>query len=169
LIAPAERLSFRASKRIEEPARVPQHRQTQRLPYTPAQLYDLVVGVEHYPDFLPWCVAARVRFRGEREMRAELLVGFKIFRERYTSKITMEPETAVDVVQETGPFKHLRNAWSFAPAEGGGVDIDFFIDFEFRSATLQRAVQPVFSEATRRMVAAFEKRAHALYGAGVAA
>ena len=143
---------------------MPQHRQTQRLPYTPEQMYDLVVDVEKYPDFLPWCVASRVKSQAETRMVADLMVGFKVFRERYTSNITMTPKTHVLVEQSSGPFKHLKNSWAFKPADGDGVEIDFFIDFEFSSAMLQRAVQPVFSEATRRMVAAFEKRAAALYG-----
>ncbi|MEM6491985.1 MAG: type II toxin-antitoxin system RatA family toxin, partial [Pseudomonadota bacterium] len=143
---------------------MPQHRQTQRLPHSPEQLYDLVVDVAKYPEFIPWCVAARVKSKTETTMVADLMVGFKVFRERYTSEIHMTPKSRVLVEQSAGPFKHLRNSWAFTPADDGGSTVDFFIDFEFSSALLQRAAQPVFSEATRRMVSAFEKRAQALYG-----
>ena len=141
---------------------MPKHRETRDLPYAPAQLYDLVADIDRYPDFLPWCLAARVKSRTAQSMQAELMIGFKLFRERYTSTIMLSSKTAIDVTQSSGPFRHLVNQWRFHAIETG-TRLDFFVDFEFRSAMLQRAIQPLFNEATRRMVAAFETEAARRY------
>ena len=144
---------------------MPQHHETRRLPYTPEQLYDLVADIESYPEFLPWCLAARVRSREETRLRADLVIGFKVFRERFTSEISLAPKQRIEVVHGEGPFKHLRNEWRFLPDGEHATTVEFFVDFEFRSKLLQRAITALFGEAVRRMVAAFEARARALYGA----
>lgn len=143
---------------------MPTHQETRRLPYTPEQVFAVVADVERYPEFLPWCLAARVRRREEAWVRAELMIGFKLFRERFTSDIRLEPHQAIEVVHGQGPFRHLRNHWRFVPDGLGGTEVDFFVDFEFRSRVLQAAIQALFSEAVRRMAGAFEARAAALYG-----
>ncbi|WP_374448693.1 type II toxin-antitoxin system RatA family toxin, partial [Stella sp.] len=93
----------------------------------------------------------------------DLMIGFKMIRERFTSRVRLTPKTRIDVAYSDGPFKHLRNHWIFEPAEGG-CRIDFYVEFEFRSRTLQKVIEVLFHEAVRRMVAAFEGRARALYG-----
>jgi coenzyme Q-binding protein COQ10 len=142
---------------------MPTHAERRRLPYTPQQLYDLVADVERYPEFLPWCLAARIRRREGPVIFADLVIGFKMVRERFTSKVTLG-EGRVDVTYTEGPFHHLDNHWVFAPAEDGGTEIDFYVDFEFRSRLLQTLIGALFNEAVRLMVAAFEKRARQLYG-----
>jgi len=136
------------------------------LPYTPQQLYDLVSDVEKYPEFLPWCVAARVRERSDRLIIADLAIGFRVFRERFTSKVTLSPDSPdgprIDTVYADGPFKHLMNYWIFHP-HAKGCEIDFYVEFEFRSRLLQATIELLFHEAVRRMVAAFEGRAAKLY------
>ena len=147
---------------------MPTHAEKRVLPYTPKQLYDLVAGIEHYPEFLPWCMAARIRKREERLVVADLVIGFKVFRERFTSRVELDPEhNRINVTYAEGPFKYLNNHWVFAD-HPGGCEIDFFVDFEFRSRLLQKAIEVLFSEAVRRMVGAFEARAKALYGEGAA-
>jgi coenzyme Q-binding protein COQ10 len=131
--------------------------------YTPEQLYDLVADVARYPDFLPWCVGARVRSRTETELHADLTIGFGPFRESFTSKVTLERPHRIRVTYENGPFKYLNNQWVFAPS-GNGALVDFWVDFEFRSKLLQRAIGVVFNEAVKRMVSAFLKRAADVYG-----
>jgi coenzyme Q-binding protein COQ10 len=133
------------------------------LPYRPDQLFDLVADVEKYPQFLPWCVAARIRHRSNDELLADLTVGFGPLRESFVSRVTLERPHRVRVRYETGPFKYLNNQWEFVPHQYG-TEVDFFIDFEFRSRILQRAVGVVFNEAVRRMVQAFRKRAREVYG-----
>ncbi len=141
---------------------MPTHSERRFLPYPPEQLYDLVADVEDYPDFLPWCVALRVTSRTETEIRADMVVGFKMLREKFTSRVTLTPKTQIDVAYLDGPFSYLENRWKFLPADGG-CEIDFFIDFEFRSRLLRKVMEPLFGEAVRRMVRAFEKRADDRY------
>jgi coenzyme Q-binding protein COQ10 len=142
---------------------MPTHAERQVLPYTPEQLFDLVADVGSYPRFLPWCVAARVRSRTEIHLVADLTIGFGPFRESFTSRVTLDRPSRVGVTYENGPFRYLNNQWDFRP-HTGGTEVAFFVDFEFRSRILQAAIGVVFNEAVRRMVNAFRKRAHDVYG-----
>ncbi len=143
---------------------MPTHAEKRHLPYTPQQLFDLVVDIERYPEFLPWCVAARIRRREGNVLFADLVIGFKMVRERFTSKVTLG-DSRLDVVYTEGPFKYLNNHWIFDRAPDGGTNIDFCVDFEFRSKVLQTLIGALFNEAARVMVASFERRASQLYGA----
>lgn len=142
---------------------MPSHAEKRVLPYSPEQLYDLVADVEDYPNFLPWCMALRIKRRDGDVIHADMMVGFKMLREKFTSRVTLTPKTRIDVEYLDGPFSYLQNRWLFEPAEGG-CEIDFFIDFEFRSRLLRRVMEPLFHEAVRRMVRAFEHRAEQRYG-----
>lgn len=143
---------------------MPIHAEKRVLPYRPEQLFELVADIESYPEFLPWCLAARVRKREGDLVVADLVIGFKMIRERFTSRVTLDrPDRRIDVTYAEGPFKYLQNHWVFLDHPDGCL-IDFYVDFEFRSRLLQRLIQPLFHEATRRMVAAFESRARTLYG-----
>ena len=139
------------------------HAEHRTLSYTPEQIYALVADIERYPEFLPWCRAARVTERDGNVIHADLVIGFKIFRERFTSKVTLTPPHEIHVDYVKGPMRHLNNRWHFEPHDKG-CQIDFYVDFEFRSALLQAAIGLLFHEAVRRMVSAFETRAKALYG-----
>ena len=142
---------------------MPTHAEHRLLPYTPEQMYALVADIERYPEFLPWCVAARIRERRADFVSADLVIGFKMFRERFTSNVKLDPPGRIDVSYVEGPFRYLNNHWGFERAPGG-CRIDFFVDFEFRSRLLQKAIELLFGEAVKRMVAAFEGRARQLYG-----
>ena len=144
---------------------MPTHAERRLLPYTPEQLFDLVADVERYPEFLPWCLGARIRERTDTMVLADLIIGFKMVRERFTSRVILYPKHAIDVTYEEGPFRYLNNHWGFHAAEGG-CDLEFFVDFEFKSRMLQKIIEMLFNEAVRRMVASFEARAKALYGGG---
>lgn len=140
------------------------------LPYTAAQMYDLVADVASYPKFLPWTAAARIRSRhpveGGEIMEADLVISFKVFRERFGSRVTLWPEKKkIDTEYLDGPFRHMRSTWAFRDVEGG-CEVDFFVDFEFRNAILQGIIGVVFNEAMQRVVRAFEHRAAELYGPG---
>lgn len=150
---------------------MPTHAETRVVPYTPHQMYALIADVARYPEFLPWCAAARVRSRtplpdGPGEVvEADLVISFKVYRERFGSRVTLRPdERRIDVEYIDGPFRYLRNHWRFEPHGEGACAIDFFVDFEFRSTILQKLIGLVFHEAMQRVVRAFEKRAEALYG-----
>jgi coenzyme Q-binding protein COQ10 len=144
---------------------MPTHAEQRVLPYRPDQLFDLVADIERYPEFLPWCVAARIRSRDENMVVADLVIGFKMIRERFTSRVRLDrPNRVIDVAYSEGPFRYLNNHWVFEEMPDGSTRLDFFVDFEFRSVMLQKIIGVLFNEAVRRMVAAFETRAKALYG-----
>ena len=148
---------------------MPTHSETRHLPYSPQQMYDLVADVERYPEFLPWCAAARIRDTREAEgstvMDADLVISFKVFREKFGSRVTLWPgESRIDTEYLDGPFRYLKSNWQFAESPDGGCDVSFFVDFEFRNAILQRVIGLVFNDAMQRIVRAFETRAHELYG-----
>ena len=147
---------------------MPTHAEQRFLPYAPEKLYDLVADVERYPEFLPWCVGARVLSHDDKVIYADIMIGFKMFRETFTSKVTLNPPDRVDVDYQKGPFKHLKNHWEFISHPDGCL-IDFYIDFEFRSRILRNLIEPLFNEAVRRMVSAFEVRARSIYGEPVGA
>lgn len=148
---------------------MPSHSETRHLPYQPRQMYDLVADVARYPEFLPWCAAARIRRRyqdGAAEvMEADLVIRFKVFSERFGSRVTLFPDEMRIVTEYLdGPFKFLKSEWTFSEATGG-CDISFYVDFEFKNAVLQKVIGLVFNEAMHRIVRAFEARAQELYGA----
>lgn len=139
------------------------------LPYSAREMYDLVADVARYPEFLPWTAAARIRSRkdmGDHEvMEADLVISFKVFRERFGSRVVLRPERhEIDTEYIDGPFRYMKSTWAFRDA-GGGCEVTFFVDFEFRTPILQKIIGVVFNEAMHRIVRAFEKRAAELYGA----
>jgi coenzyme Q-binding protein COQ10 len=143
---------------------MPTHAEKRVVPFTPVQMYDLVADVARYPEFLPWCVGAKIRSQSETELVADLTIGFKVFRETFTSRVRLDRPAMVHVSYENGPFRYLNNHWKFIPHERG-CTVDFFVDFEFRSRILQVAIGVVFNEAVRLMVNAFLRRARSVYGA----
>ena len=142
---------------------MPRHAEIKHLPFTPEQMFDLVQKVEEYPLFLPWCVASRIKQRNSDLVVAELAIGFKMFRERFTSRVALNRPYEIEVHYEDGPLKYLTNKWLFFE-DTNGCRIDFEVEFEFQSAILEAAIGTVFGEAVKRMVGAFEKRAHRIYG-----
>ena len=153
---------------------MPQHSDSRILPYSADQMYALVADIERYPEFLPWNTAARIRSRrpgpdGGELVEADLVISFKVFRERFGSRVTLWPaDRRIDTEYLDGPFKYLKSGWSFADlptdAPGGGCKVEFFVDFEFRNAILAKLIGVVFDEAMSRIVRAFEERARKLYG-----
>jgi coenzyme Q-binding protein COQ10 len=144
------------------------HSERRIVGYAPRQMFDLVADVARYPEFLPWCTAARMR-RRESEMVEidELSIGFGPFHERFVSRVVRNSDDPsalrIDTTGTEGPFRHLTSHWTFRAHEQG-TQIEFTLEFEFRSLLLQKTVQVLFAEAVKRMVSAFEARARALYG-----
>ena len=93
---------------------MPTHSEKRFLPHSPDQLFDLVADVEDYPNFLPWCVGLRVKSREQNILRADMIVGFKVLREQFTSKVTLTPKQQIDVEYLDGPFSYLQNCWKFS-------------------------------------------------------
>jgi coenzyme Q-binding protein COQ10 len=153
---------------------MPTHAEKRTMPYSAEQMFALIADVDKYPEFLPWCAAARIRTRdplpdgGGEVIDADLVISFKVFRERFVSRVMLRPESRIiDVEYLDGPFKYLRNHWEFVPKGETACEVDFFVDFEFRSAILQKLIGLVFNEAMQRIVSAFERRAEALYGPAI--
>lgn len=145
---------------------MPTHAEKRILPYTPEQLYALVADVERYPEFLPWCLSCRITHQEPKDniIYADLIIGYKMIREKFGSKVVLiEPDT-IRVEYLHGPMKYLSNKWEFLPHESGGCLLDFYVDFEFRNPLLQKMMGAFFNEIVRRMVSAFETRAQDLYG-----
>jgi len=134
------------------------------VPYTAQQMYDLVAGVERYPEFLPWCIGARILKREGDVLYAELIIGWKVLRERFSSKVILNPPYSVQFDYTNGPLKYLHGDWRFSPAPQGGTLVEFQVDFEFKSKALSLVMGGVFSELVHRMVGAYEARANQLYG-----
>jgi len=143
---------------------MPRHSETRHLPFTPEQLFDLVADVARYDEFLPWVVAVRIRSASEKEIVADLVVGFNAFKERFTSKVTLDRPRRICVDYIEGPLKYLRNEWTFEPAPEGGTNAHFSVDFAFRSRIFETLAGQMFDRALRRMTGAFETRAVELYG-----
>jgi coenzyme Q-binding protein COQ10 len=143
------------------------HAERRLVGHTPKQLFDLVADVGRYPEFLPWCHAARVRQRDGAVEIAELAIGFGPFHEKFVSRVELAPDQPggprIDTTGIEGPFRRLISRWTFQPDPHGTV-IDFELEFDFRSMLLQQTVRLLFAEAVRRMVSAFEARATQLYG-----
>ena len=141
---------------------MPRHSETRYLPYTPDQLFELVADVGSYDEFLPWVSAVRIRSDNEKEMVADLIVGFKGLRETFTSKVRKVRPESIHVDYLDGPLKYLTNDWTFRPV-AGGCEVDFAVDFAFKNRMFEMLAGQVFGQALRKMIGAFEERAATLY------
>ena len=141
------------------------HFEQKHLPYTPEQMFDLVADVASYDQFLPWCIASRINKReSERVFYADLVVGYKMLRERFSSKVILDRPHEISIEYLRGPLKNLRNRWKFIRQPDGSCLIDFTVEFEFSNVALQALANMFFVEVVKRMVGAFEARAKQLYG-----
>lgn len=131
-------------------------------------MFDLVIDIEKYSEFLPWCKNARIISKISPEnIQAELLINFKNFFEKYTSDVQFarleNGEYFVDVVAIKGPFKSLINKWQFIPIDQNQCLVEFYLEFEFNSKILSKMFSTIFHNATQKMMSAFEDRAKKLY------
>lgn len=143
---------------------MPAIRETRHLPYTAEQMFELVADVGNYPDFLPWVVATRVRNRTDHGLEADMLVGFKAIREKFTSRVELDRPRSVRVHYVDGPLRDLDNRWTFANTGDGGCELTFEVDFAFKNMMFEALAGQYIDRAFRKMVAAFEERALQLYG-----
>ena len=142
---------------------MPGLRETRRMPYSAEQMFDLVADVKRYPEFLPWVVATRVTANNDHEMVADMLVGFKAIREKFTSRVTKQRPRVIQVQYVDGPLRDLDNRWEFKPLDERSCEVDFAVDFSFKNRVFEALAGQYFDRAFRKMVAAFEKRAAELY------
>jgi len=147
---------------------MPSHHETRHLPHSPEALHALVLDVMRYPEFLPWCKAARILERHQGYFLAELVISFKGITESYVSKVTPRVDDTghhIDVALVRGPFKHLHNRWHFTPAPQGGCMVDFALDFALKYAWMDAVLGTLFAKATEKMVSAFSARAQSMLNA----
>src|SRR3954451_14285006 len=151
---------------------MPQFSSKRRVAHSAAQMFDLVADIERYPEFVPLCKSLKIRQRtpkpdGSEVVIADMSVSFKLVREKFTSKVTLDrPTLKIMVEYLEGPFSKLENRWSFEPRSETACDVGFFISYEFRSRMLAMLMGAMFDTAFQRFAAAFEKRADAIYGKG---
>ena len=143
---------------------MPTHSEIRKVPYSAVQMYKLVADIERYPEFLPWCLACRIRERQENKILADVVIGYKFFREQYSSQVTFTPFKRVDVKNEKGPLRYLNNHWVFKEIDENSCEIDFYVDFSFTNSFFQQAIELFFNKAVTVMINSFEKRAEELYG-----
>jgi coenzyme Q-binding protein COQ10 len=143
---------------------MPKHSETRALKWTAGQMFDLVADVGRYGEFLPWVSAVRIRSNSDHEMMADLIVGFKGLRENFTSRVVKNRPTTIQVDYIDGPLKFLRNEWHFSDRPEGGCNIDFSVDFAFKSKIFEALAGQVFERALNKMTDAFVTRAETLYG-----
>ncbi|WP_295526867.1 type II toxin-antitoxin system RatA family toxin [Novosphingobium sp. Chol11] len=143
---------------------MPKIAETRHLPWSAEQMFDLVADVKRYPEFLPWVVATRIRSDSADEMVADMMVGFNVINEKFTSRVRKHRAEQIAVDYVDGPLKNLRNIWQFTPAGPNACVIDFSVDFSFRNVIFEKLAGQYLDRAFRKMVAAFEGRAQKLYG-----
>ena len=149
---------------------MPQLSTRRRVRHSAADMFDLVADVERYPEFVPLCQSMRVRRRatggeGIETAVAEMTVAYKVLHETFTTRVTLDrPKLQILVEYLQGPFSHMQNRWSFRPLGEDSCEVEFFIDYEFRSRMLALLMGSMFDVAFRRFAAAFEARADKVYG-----
>lgn len=143
---------------------MPTHAEKRNMPYSAEQMFDLVAQVDLYPQFLPWCLASRITKREGHVFYADLVIGYKMVREKFSSRVTALRPDHIHVEYLEGPMHYLSNHWRFLPEEDGTCTIDFFVDFEFKNKIMQNLMEVFFEKAVKKMVSAFEARAEDLYG-----
>jgi coenzyme Q-binding protein COQ10 len=142
---------------------MPTHAEKKHLPYTPEQMFDLVADVEKYGEFLPWCVACRKTRDDGDVIEADLIIGYKMIREKFKSRVILDRPEEIRVEYLDGPMKNLSNQWAFIRNSDNTCTIDFYVDFEFSNPMLQGLIALFFEKAVSKMVSAFEDRAKVLY------
>lgn len=142
---------------------MPSHSETRILPYSAEQLFGLVMDIEKYPEFLPWCIGARINSKSKSDLEADVIVGYKVFRERFSSRVHFTKGKEIEVEYLRGPMRHLHNKWVFRDVKGG-CRVDFYVDFTLKSKLLEGLVDQFFQRALMKMINAFEERAGEIYG-----
>lgn len=141
---------------------MPRHEEQATLAYSADELFEVVADVKDYPSFVPWCSGAHIHRADERQIVADLVIGFGPFQESFTSDVTLNRPRQVLVRAVEGPLEHLTNSWTFSPA-GDRTLVDFIIDFQFKSHLLNHVVAQMFHEAATKMMSAFESRVHLVH------
>ncbi len=144
---------------------MPEFRDNRLLPFSAQHIYDIVLDIEKYPEFLPWCTRSEIveRFPGDNKLYASVSAGYTLYSETYLSKVTFEENKRIDAHYIEGPFKNLNTIWQFKDHKKG-CELDFFVAFEFNKGILNTVAQHMIDQVTEKMVEAFVMRAQHLSG-----
>lgn len=148
---------------------MPKYEKIHPVDHSAAHMFDLVADIEAYPEFVPLCESLTIRSRREKNgheiLIADMAVGYKAIRERFTTQVALNRAARViEVKYLDGPFRYLQNRWEFIEKGPSRCEVHFFIDYQFKSRMLGMLMGTMFDTAFRRFTAAFEARADALYG-----
>ncbi len=143
---------------------MPSHSETRILPYTSQQMFDLVMDIGKYPEFLPWCIGARINSQSKNNLEADVLIGYKMFRESFSSRVHFTNPKEIEVEYLKGPMRHLHNTWIFKDLQAGRCQVDFYVDFSLKAKLLESLVDQFFQKALMKMINAFDDRAVEIYG-----
>lgn len=143
---------------------MPAHQEKRIVPWSSEQLFELVMDIEKYPEFLPWCADAAILGRGRDHLEADVIIGYKLLRERFSSRVRFIKGREIEVEYLKGPMRHLHNKWLFRDLKAGQCEVDFYVDFSLKTRVFERIVDQFFQIALVRMINAFEMRALQLYG-----
>lgn len=143
---------------------MPTHSEIRIVPYSSTQLFDLVMDIEKYPEFLPWCIGARINSRSKTDLDADVLIGYKMFQEKFSSRVNFVRDREIEVEYLKGPMRHLHNKWVFTDLKPGQCQVDFYVDFSLKTKLLENFVDQFFQKALVKMINAFELRAIDVYG-----
>lgn len=144
---------------------MPSHTEKRTVPYSSAQLFDIVMDIEKYPEFLPWCIGARINSRGKDRLEADVIIGYKVFREKFSSRVHFTKPSEIRVEYLQGPMSHLHNKWVFKDLKENQCEISFSVDFSLKAKILEGIIDQFFYKVLIKMINAFEARALQLYGA----
>ena len=142
---------------------MPSHSEKKIFPYSAEQLFDIVIAVDKYPAFLPWCLASRINETGEDYIKADLVIGYKMFREQFSSRVNFTRPNCIEIDYQNGPMQSLANHWTFTDLDDGGCQVDFYVEFDFKSSMLGALMNRFFDKAVTKMMTAFEERARSMY------
>lgn len=144
---------------------MPTHSESRIVPYSAMQLFNLVIDIEKYPDFLPWCINSRILNNSKNDLDADITIGYKVFLETFSSHVHFTRFKEIEINYLKGPMRHLHTKWMFKDINKNQCQIDFYIDFSLKTKLFERLVNQFFHKALITMVNAFERRATELYGA----
>jgi len=143
---------------------MPTHSERRVLPYSAEQLFDVVMDIRKYPEFLPWCLGSRINRSSANELEADVIIGYKIFREKFSSRVHFTRPAEIEVEYLQGPMRHLHNKWAFKELKKSQCQVDFYVDFTLKSRLLESVIDQFFQKALVKMINAFEERAIEVYG-----
>ena len=137
------------------------------IPCKKKQLIEMVLDIEKYPEFVPWCIEGKIEERNESTdlitFKGDLKVGKSILNETFSSHVSYyKDKDKIIVTNLGGPLKHLKNEWSFKEVNNA-TQLEFFIDFELKNPILNSIMKKSFELGLNKIAKSFEERAMKLY------